>query len=108
MRRDWQQSESKNYYRLPGSGDDLVFAFFVILVIVLLAWFTGCASAKGIEPKWGPEIFLYSPTNSGECYLMSDMGFKISCTEPLMHEMVCMNLDDLSRLKRKHLRCKRW
>lgn len=87
--------------------DDLVLAVVAFFAGLAILFSLGCASRSAPEPIWKPEIYLYSP-DQARCVLVSDQGDRIDCDEPRMHDVGCIQLQDLKALKVKHQRCEVW
>ena len=87
--------------------NDLLWAVAALIAGVALMSSLGCASKSGLEPTWKPEVYLYSPVES-RCVFVNGSGDKIDCDEPRIHDLGCVQLDELKALSKKLNQCKEW
>jgi len=88
--------------------DDLAVAILALIAGVAIVASISCSSKPSApEPEWKPEIYLYSP-DQARCVLVSGNADKIDCDEPRMHDIACIQIDELKALKFKLQRCEEW
>ena len=98
-----------NGYVTPQEVADLRLAIISVLVMFLALGLIGCGHrASRPEPVWRPNIYLYSPSEKGECEFVSGDADVIRCNEPRMYDLACAPLEDISAAATKMKQCEVW
>ena len=98
-----------NGYVTPQEVADLRLAIISVLVMFLALGLIGCGHrASRPEPIWRPNIYLYSPSEKGECEFVNGDADLIRCNEPRMYDMECAPLGTIAAATTKMKQCEVW
>lgn len=100
-----------NDYKPPFFHDDVTFAVVILVVVLFILFLSSCSffpKLSGPEPKWSPTIYRYKPA-AGKCAFYSpSIKHLIDCDEPIIQDMILLDVNDLSKLAEKFNACERW
>lgn len=98
-----------NGYVTPQEVADLRLAIISVVALFLALGLVGCGHrASRPEPIWRPNIYLYSPSEKGDCEFVNGDADLIRCSEPRMYDLECAPLGTSAAAATKMKQCEVW